>query len=79
MDGFIVSYFDGTEWKKYKGGNVVKTGQLPEDAVDLERHIIFDPPIIAQKIKLTNPRKERSSNAAMGRIEFMVVGPAEAE
>lgn len=78
MDGFIVSYYDGADWKKYEGGNVIKTGQLPEDPVDLERHIIFDPPIVAQKIKLTNPRKERSSNAAMGRIEFMTSGPKEA-
>lgn len=38
----------------------------------MERHIIFDPPIVASKVKLTNPRSQRSSDAAMGRIEYMV-------
>ena len=75
MDGFIISYFDGSDWKQYNGGKVMKTGQRPADAPELERHIIFDPPIIAQKIKLTNPRKLRSSNAAMGRIDFMLSNP----
>ena len=34
MDGFIISYFDGNDWKMYKEGEVIKTGQLPDDDVD---------------------------------------------
>ena len=77
MDGFIISYYDGADWKQYQGGKVIKTGQLADDATDLERQIVFNPPLVAQKVKLLNPKTQRSSDAAMGRIEFMLTAPKE--
>lgn len=75
MNGYIVSYFNGREWKEYDEGKVVKTHQIPEDDPEYERMIVFDPPLLASEVKLTNPRSERSDGSAQGRFEFMIVGP----
>ena len=77
MDGFIVSYYYNNEWHEYKEGAVIKTGMMPDDDVSKERFIELDPPIKASMIKLTNPRKERSSNDAQGRFDLMIRGPVE--
>jgi len=77
MDGFIVSYYYRNEWHQYNDGAVVKTGQMPEDAVTKERIIELNPSIKASMIKLTNPRNERSTNDAQGRVEIIVKGPVE--
>jgi len=75
MNGFIVTYFNGSDWLKYNEGEVVKTHQLLEDDPEHERFISFDPPIRASEIKLTNPKAQRSHGSAQGRLDFVVTGP----
>lgn len=75
MNGFVITYFNGSDWVKYNEGGVVKTHQLPEDGPDYERIIVFDPPLKASEIKLINPRDERSDGSAQGRFDFLVTGP----
>lgn len=77
MDGFIISYYYKNEWHQYNDGAVIKTGMMPEDDVNKERFIELNPPIKASMVKLTNPRKERSTNDAQGRFDLMIRGPVE--
>jgi hypothetical protein len=77
MDGLIVTYYYKNEWHEYNGGAVIKTGQMPDDDVSKERVITLNPPIKASMVKLTNPRKERSTNDAQGRFDLMIRGPVE--
>ena len=75
MDGFVITYFNGSDWVKYNEGHVVKTHQLPEDDPEYERIIAFDPPLKASEFKMTNPREERSHGSAQGRFDLLVTGP----
>ena len=75
MNGFIITYFNGSDWQQYNEGDVVKTHQLPEDDPEYERIIAFDPPLLASEIKVTNPTNQRSHGSAQGRIEYLITGP----
>jgi hypothetical protein len=75
MNGFIITYFNGSDWLSYNEGDVVKTHQLPEDDPEYERIIAFDPPLLASEIKLTSPSSQRNDGTAQGRLEYLITGP----
>ena len=80
LDGFILEFFDGKNWNEYDGpaGRIFKTGQKPEDDWELERKFTFQDKFLAQKVKITFPRDQRSTPWAHGRIELLINKPKNA-
>jgi len=74
INGFTLQYLSKGKWINYNNGEIIKTGQLPDDDVDSDRLIEFTP-FTAQQVRITVPRNERSHGSAQGRIEFLIDGP----
>ena len=74
LNGFTLQYLSHGKWHNYNNGEIIKTGQQPDDDVDLERVIEFTP-FLAQQVRITIPRSERSHGSAQGRIDFLIDGP----
>ena len=78
INGFSLQYLVKGKWINYNNGDIIQTGQLPDDDVESDRLIEFTP-FSAQQVRITIPRSERSHGSAQGRIEFLIFGPLEAE
>lgn len=80
LNGFTVQFFDGKDWNDYDGpaGKIFRTGQTAEDDWELERKFTFQDKFLAQKVKITFPRDQRSTPWAHGRIELLINKPKNA-
>lgn len=76
VSGFQLEYMQNGEWIKWNNGQIIKTGQLPSDDVEMERKIIFTTPFLATEVKIVIPVSEKDQQKwAQGRIEFIIEGP----
>lgn len=79
VSGFQLEYMQNGEWIKWNNGQIIKTGQLPGDDVEMERKIIFTTPFLATEVKIVIPVSEKHNQKwAQGRIEFLIEGPKSA-
>jgi len=83
VTGVQIEYKQNDEWIKLNNGQIIKTGQLEEDDVEMERKITFGTPFIATEVKVVIPKSEVGEGCdgtknAQGRIEWLIEGPVHA-
>jgi len=78
FEGIKIEYLEGSDWKSYKSGKIIKTGEMDRDATDAKLMIDVDP-FIASKVRVTIPADQVPQNAANaknyigGRIDLRVI------
>jgi hypothetical protein len=75
--GVMIDYLDGSNWKSYKKGQLVKTGQMERDDSDAKLMIDLEP-FTATKVKIMIPNGQIPHNSANannyigGRVDLKV-------
>lgn len=75
--GIKIDYLEGSDWKSYKNGKIVRTGQMERDDSDAKLMIDVEP-FTASKVRVTIPIDQVPPNEANakhfigGRIDLRV-------